>query len=113
LNRRREALARFVASLSDEHAARAAPARRGATTTPGSASPGRVIEVVTGKTFQRRRQRPRCSSPSACSLAFTRVGDIVTHRFALGHRVAPDGGLTVVRPFTLGSTLRRAAWRCR
>src|SRR5437764_647118 len=43
--------------------------------------------------------------PIGLKLAFTRVGDIAVHRFALGHRASADGVLSIVKPFTLGSTL--------
>jgi CubicO group peptidase (beta-lactamase class C family) len=65
---------------------------------------GRVIEMVTGKPFG-EAVADLVFTPLGLSLAFTRVGDIVTHRFALGHRVGAGDTATVVRPFSLGSTL--------
>ena len=65
---------------------------------------GRVIEAITGTTFG-DAVRDLVFEPLGLSRAFTRVGDIVTHRFALGHRVGADGSAAIVRPFTLGSTL--------
>jgi CubicO group peptidase (beta-lactamase class C family) len=98
-----ETLARFVASLSTNMQL-APPGAAWSYNNAGFGVAGRVIEVVTGKTFS-DAVSDQVFQPIGLSLAFTRVGDIVTHRFALGHRVAPDGGVTVVRPFTLGSTL--------
>jgi CubicO group peptidase (beta-lactamase class C family) len=98
-----ETLARFVASLSTNMQL-APPGAAWSYNNAGFGVAGRVIEVVTGKTFS-DAVNDLVFQPVGLSLAFTRVGDIVTHRFALGHRVAPDGRVTVVRPFTLGSTL--------
>jgi hypothetical protein len=64
---------------------------------------GRVIEAVTGTPIG-DAFNDFVFTPLGLTLATTRVGDIVTHRFALGHRVGTDGSATVVRPFTLGST---------
>jgi len=98
-----ETLARFVASLSTNMQL-APPGEAWSYNNAGFGVAGRVIEVVTGRTFS-DAVSDQVFRPIGLSLAFTRVGDIVTHRFALGHRVAPEGGVTVVRPFTLGSTL--------
>jgi CubicO group peptidase (beta-lactamase class C family) len=98
-----ETLARFVAGLSTNMQL-APPGAAWSYNNAGFGVAGRVIEVVTGKTFS-DAVNDLVFQPIGLSLAFTRVGDIVTHRFALGHRVASDGGVTVVRPFTLGSTL--------
>src|SRR6267142_3269171 len=98
-----ETLTRFVAGLSTNMQL-APPGAAWSYNNAGFGVAGRVIEVVTGKTFS-DAVSDQVFRPIGLSLAFTRVGDIVTHRFALGHRVAPEGGVTVVRPFTLGSTL--------
>jgi CubicO group peptidase (beta-lactamase class C family) len=98
-----ETLARFVASLSTNMQL-APPGAAWSYNNAGFGVAGRVIEVVTGRTFS-DAVSDQVFQPIGLSLAFTRVGDIVTHRFALGHRVALDGGVAVVRPFTLGSTL--------
>jgi CubicO group peptidase (beta-lactamase class C family) len=98
-----ETLARFVASLST-NTQLAPPGAAWSYNNAGFGVAGRVIEVVTGRTFS-DAVSDQVFRPIGLSLAFTRVGDIVTHRFALGHRVAADGSVTVARPFTLGSTL--------
>jgi CubicO group peptidase (beta-lactamase class C family) len=98
-----ETLARFVAGLSTNMQL-APPGAAWSYNNAGFGVAGRVIEMVTGKTFSDAVD-DQVFQPVGLSLAFTRVGDIVTHRFALGHRVSTDGGVTIVRPFTLGSTL--------
>jgi CubicO group peptidase (beta-lactamase class C family) len=98
-----ETLARFVASLSTDMQL-APPGAAWSYNNAGFGVAGRVIEVVTGKPFG-DAVNDLVFRPIGLSLAFTRVGDIVTHRFALGHRVGGDGVATIVRPFTLGSTL--------
>src|SRR5436190_1912427 len=63
----------------------------------------RLIEPVTGTTIG-DAFNDLVFKPLGLARAFTRVGDIVTYRFALGHRVSAEGDATAVRPFTLGST---------
>ena len=98
-----ETLARFVTSLATNMQL-APPGAAWSYNNAGFGVAGRVIEAVTGKTFS-DAVSGQVFQPIGLSLAFTRVGDIVTHRFALGHRAAADGSVAVVRPFTLGSTL--------
>jgi CubicO group peptidase (beta-lactamase class C family) len=98
-----ETLQRFVAELSTNMQL-APPGAAWSYNNAGFAVAGRVIEVVTARPFG-EAVGDLVFSPLGLSLAFTGVGDIVTHRFALGHRAGADGTATVVRPFTLGSTL--------
>ena len=98
-----ETLARFVTELSTNMQL-APPGAAWSYNNAGFGVAGRVIEAVTGTTFG-DAVHDLVFEPLGLSRAFTRVGDIVTHPFALGHRVGADGALTVVRPFTLGSTL--------
>jgi CubicO group peptidase (beta-lactamase class C family) len=103
VDRSDETLARFVAGLSTNMQL----ATLGAAWSYNNAAfgvAGRVIETVTGTSFG-EAVHDLVFKPIGLRLAFTRIGDIVTHRFALGHRVAAGGPVTVVRPFTLGSTL--------
>jgi CubicO group peptidase (beta-lactamase class C family) len=97
-----ETLAGFVAGLSTNMQL-APPGAAWSYNNAGFGVAGRVIEAVTGTTIG-DAFNDFVFKPIGLSLAFTRVGDIVTHRFALGHRVSADGTATVVRPFTLGST---------
>jgi hypothetical protein len=62
-----------------------------------------VIEVVTGTTIG-DAFNDLVFKPLGLSTASTRVGEVVTQRFALGHRVGTDGTRTIVRPFALGSS---------
>jgi CubicO group peptidase (beta-lactamase class C family) len=98
-----ETLARFVAGLSTNMQL-APPGAAWSYNNAGFGVAGRIVEVVTGKTFG-DAVHDLVFQPVGLSLAFTRIGDIVTHRFAVGHRVAADGTVAVVRPFALGSTL--------
>jgi CubicO group peptidase (beta-lactamase class C family) len=98
-----ETLARFVAELSTNMQL-APPGAAWSYNNAGFGVAGRVIEAVTGSTFG-DAVYDLVFKPLGLSRAFTRVGDIVTHRFALGHRISADGAATIVRPFTLGSTL--------
>ena len=98
-----ETLARFVAGLSTNMQL-APPGAAWSYNNAGFAVAGRIIEVVTGKTFSDAID-DLVFRPIGLDLAFTRLGDIAVHRFAVGHRAGPDGALSIVKPFTLGSTL--------
>jgi CubicO group peptidase (beta-lactamase class C family) len=98
-----ETLARFVAELSTNMQL-ASPGAAWSYNNAGFGVAGRVIEVVTGMSFS-DAVSDLVFKPLGLSRAFTRVGDIVTHRFALGHRAGEDNAVSVVRPFSLGSTL--------
>src|SRR4029079_381632 len=98
-----ETLARFVAGLSTDMQL-APPGAAWSYNNAGFAVAGRIIEVVTGKTFSDAVD-DLVFKPIGLSLAFTRVGDIVTHRFALGHRIGLDGTAACVGAHTWGSTL--------
>ena len=98
-----ETLARFVAGLSTNMQL-APPGAAWSYNNAGFGVAGRIIEVVTGKTFSDAID-DLVFRPIGLDLAFTRLGDIAVHRFAVGHRAAADGTLSVVTPFTLGSTL--------
>jgi CubicO group peptidase (beta-lactamase class C family) len=98
-----ETLARFVDGLSTNMQL-APPGAAWSYNNAGFGVAGRVIEVVTGKTFSDAVSE-LVFRPVALKLAFTRIGDIVVHPFAVGH-VAPPGGMPgVLVPFALGSTI--------
>ena len=97
-----ETLERFVAGLSTNMQL-APPGAAWSYNNAGFAVAGRVIEAVTAKPFSEAIDDP-VFRPLGLSRAFTRVGDIVTHRFALGHRSAPTAPPPWCGPFTLGST---------
>ncbi len=60
---------------------------------------GRVIEVVTGRPYA-RAARELLLEPLGLYRAFVDPGEVMTHRFAVGHYLA-DEGLRVVRPWPL------------
>jgi len=97
-----ETLARFVAGLSDNMQL-APPGAAWSYNNAGFGVAGRVIEALTGTTIGEAFD-DLVFKPLGLPRATTRVGDLVTHRFALGHRVGGDGTATIVRPFALGST---------
>jgi CubicO group peptidase (beta-lactamase class C family) len=98
-----ETLARFVAGLATNMQL-APPGAAWSYNNAGFAVAGRVIEVVTGKTFSDAIDDV-VFRPLGLKLAFTRVGDVVSHWPAIGHIVSPDGTPGMERTFTLGSTL--------
>src|SRR5262249_52863156 len=98
-----ETLARFVAGLSTNMQL-APPGAEWSYNNAGFSVAGRVIEVVTGKTFSDAVD-DLVFHPIGLKRAFTRVSDIVVHRFAVGHVVMTGGTASVQRSFTLGSTL--------
>jgi CubicO group peptidase (beta-lactamase class C family) len=65
---------------------------------------GRLIEVVTGRDIH-TALRELVFAPLQLSRSFTRMGDVVTHRFAQGHGVAAGGAPQVTRPFALSSSV--------
>ena len=60
---------------------------------------GYVIEVVTGKSYE-AALRELVLEPLDLQHAFLDPGDVMTHRFAVGHRVT-DEGAQVARPWPL------------
>jgi CubicO group peptidase (beta-lactamase class C family) len=102
IDRGDETLPRFVAGLS-ANMQLAPPGAAWSYNNAGFGVAGRVIEAVTGTTIG-DAFNDLVFKPLGLARASTRVGDIVTYRFALGHRVSADGMATAVRPFTLGST---------
>jgi CubicO group peptidase (beta-lactamase class C family) len=98
-----DTLERFVAGLSTNMQL-APPGAAWSYNNAGFAVAGRVVESITGKPIS-DAFADLVFRPIGLSTASTRIGDIVTHRFALGHRVNAEGTATIIRPFTLGSTL--------
>jgi CubicO group peptidase (beta-lactamase class C family) len=64
---------------------------------------GRVIEVVTGQPIH-EAIRKLVFEPIGLTHAFTRLEDVVTHRFSVAHRTQ-DGKPVVVRPMTRSSSV--------
>jgi CubicO group peptidase (beta-lactamase class C family) len=64
---------------------------------------GRIIEVVTGQSIH-DALRTLVFAPLGLSRAFTRLEDVVTHRFSVAHRQAA-GQTSVIRPFSRSSSI--------
>ncbi len=60
---------------------------------------GRVIEVVTGKTYEQALEE-MLLEPLGLSQCFIEPADVMTHRFAVGHAPTPLGA-SVLRPWPL------------
>ncbi len=67
---------------------------------------GRVIEVVTGKTFE-AAIKELVLDPLGLSMTFFFPADVMTHRFVVGHQMV-DGKPAVARPWAMG----RAIYSC-
>ncbi len=65
---------------------------------------GAIIERVTGKAFEQVLQE-RIFKPLEMAHTYFDAGDVITHRFAVGHEKL-DSGMAVARPWPLP----RAAW---
>ena len=61
---------------------------------------GRVIEKVTGLTFE-QAIKELLFEPLGMQHSFFFPGEVMTRRFAVGHNQAPDGTITVARPWAL------------
>jgi CubicO group peptidase (beta-lactamase class C family) len=61
---------------------------------------GRVIEVVTGQTFE-QAIKELLFEPLDLQHSFFFPNDVMTRRFAVGHTQHPDGRITVARPWAL------------
>jgi CubicO group peptidase (beta-lactamase class C family) len=61
---------------------------------------GRVIEKVTGITFE-RAVKDLVLDPVGLRMTFYFPNDVMTRRFAVGHRHEPDGSFKVLRPWSM------------
>jgi hypothetical protein len=61
---------------------------------------GRVIEKVTGKTFE-KAMKELIFQPLGLDHCFFFPNEIMTRRFAVGHNQKPDGTITTARPWAL------------
>jgi CubicO group peptidase (beta-lactamase class C family) len=61
---------------------------------------GRIIEKVTGKTFE-QAMKELVLDPLGLSHSFFFASDVMTRRFVVGHNQHPDGHITVARPWAL------------
>jgi CubicO group peptidase (beta-lactamase class C family) len=61
---------------------------------------GRLIELVTGKTFE-HAMKELVLKPLGLAHSFFFPNDVMTRRFVVGHNQQPDGTITVARPWAL------------
>lgn len=94
-----DAIARYVEKMADLE--QVTPL--GSTVSYNNASlvlAGRVIEKVTGKTYE-LAMRELLFEPLGLDMTFFFMNDIMTRRFAVGHNQKPDGTITVARPWSI------------
>ncbi|MCC5794487.1 MAG: beta-lactamase family protein [Chromatiales bacterium] len=94
-----DALARYVASL-DALAQLTPPGAAVSYNNAAFCLAGRVIEIVTGDTYEHVIRR-LILRPLGLRESFFFRDDVMTRRFVVGHRPSADGGLQVARPWTL------------
>ncbi len=61
---------------------------------------GRIIEKVTGSTYE-RAIRDLVLDPVGLHMTFFFANDVMTRRFVVGHRREEDGTIRVLRPWTM------------
>ena len=94
-----DALARFVERMADLH--QVTPL--GQIVSYNNASlglAGRVLEKVTGTPFE-RAMKELVLDPVGLGNTLFSPSDVMTRRFAVGHRRAPDGTVRVLRPWAM------------
>ena len=90
-----DALALYVAKMADSEPI-APPGARASYSQVGYNLAGRVIEMVTGLSFE-RAVASLLLEPLGLSHTFFFAAEVMTRRFAVGHNLAPDGTLSVAR----------------
>jgi CubicO group peptidase (beta-lactamase class C family) len=90
-----DALALYVAKMAESELV-APPGARASYSQVGYNLAGRVMEKVTGLTFE-RAIASLLFEPLALSHTFYAAGDVMTRRFAMGHNLGADGTLSVAR----------------
>ena len=94
-----DALARYVSRL-DEVAQLTPPGAAFSYNNAAFCLAGRVIETVTGDTYERAIRR-LILQPLGLRESFFFPNEIMTRRFAVGHKPSPDEALQVARPWAL------------
>lgn len=92
-----DALALEVAKLSGSKLI-APPGTRASYSQAGYNLAGRILEKVTGLTYE-RAVSSLVLEPLALSQSFFARDDIMTRRFAVGHNLGEDGTLSIARPW--------------
>lgn len=92
-----DALARFVERMADLEQI-SPPGFIVSYNNAAVALAGRIVEKVTGLTYE-RALRDLVLDPVGLDMTFFFPGDVMTRRFAVGHRVEPNGTTRVLRPW--------------
>lgn len=90
-----DALAAYVAKMAESEPI-APPDTRASYSQMGYNLAGRIIEKVTGLTFE-QAVASLLLEPLGLSRTFFATADVMTRRFAVGHNLAQDGALSVAR----------------
>jgi CubicO group peptidase (beta-lactamase class C family) len=90
-----DALAGYVAKLADLDLI-APPGTRASYSQAGYNLAGRIVEKVTGLTYE-RAVASLVLEPLGLSHSFFMLGDVMTRRFVVGHNRGDDGRLSVAR----------------
>lgn len=93
-----DALARYVAKMA-EFEQIAPPGARASYSQAGYNLVGRIIEKVTGQTFE-QAVASLVFEPLSLSHSFFERDDVMTRRFSVGHNPCDDGTLSVARMWT-------------
>ena len=93
-----DALAREVAKLAELKLI-APPGTRASYSQAGYNLAGRIVEKVTGLTYE-RAVASLLFEPLGLSHSFFARDDVMTRRFAVGHNRGEDGTLSIARPWT-------------
>jgi CubicO group peptidase (beta-lactamase class C family) len=94
-----DALAGYVAKMA-ELAVIAEPGARASYSQAGFNLVGRIIEKVTGKSYE-QAVAELVLAPAGLSNTFFAPKDVMTRRFAVGHNADEDGTLSISRPWTV------------
>ena len=92
-----DALAREVAKLAESKLI-APPGTRASYSQAGYNLAGRIMEKVTGLTYE-RAVASLLFEPLGLSHSFFARDDVMTRRFAVGHNLGEDGKLSIARPW--------------
>jgi len=94
-----DALARYVERMATLHQI-TPPGAMVAYNNAALALAGRIIEKVTGSTYERVIQE-LVLDPVSLGMTFFFPNDVMTRRFAVGHRIESDGTVRVLRPWAM------------
>lgn len=105
-----DCLARFVAEMADLPQL-VSPGELWAYNNAGFSLAGRIIEVVTGHTYEEAAQT-LVLEPLGMTNSFFYPADVIARRFATGHRIDEKEGPVVLRPWALARAAHSAGGLC-